>query len=153
MASNPVIVIIPGGFCSVKAYSKLSSALQNANYETIVIPLSTTTSDPGTGSEREALAKRTPHDDAKLVHEAIGPLVEKGREVVLVGHSYGSLPMLASCQGWTTVDRKEKGLQGGIKGIVYIAGFTHSHRGKGIMGNTDYLPIMPYHRLEVTRNK
>lgn len=155
MSSKPVIVLIPGGFCSPKAYAKLASTLEEQGYETIVIRLRTCTNSPGTDPstpEWQALAQLTPFDDAKLVHEALASLVEQGREALLVGHSYGSLPMLASCQGWTTHERSAKGLQGGIKGVVYLAGFTHAQRGKGIMGNTDYLPTLPYHKLEVPDN-
>lgn len=155
MSSKPAIILIPGGFCSPEAYAKLASTLEEYGYETIVIRLRTCTDSPGgdpSTSEWKTLAQLTPFDDAKLVHEALSGLAEQGKEALLVGHSYGSLPMLASCQGWTTRERSAKGLQGGIKGVVYLAGFTHAQRGKGIMGNTEYLPVLPYHKLEVIAN-
>jgi pimeloyl-ACP methyl ester carboxylesterase len=70
----------------------------------------------------------------------------------LVSHSYGSVVAAESLKEHAIQDRKQRGLAGGIKGWVCIAGFAFPALGKNLMGGEDELPLLPYQTLKVGRS-
>jgi pimeloyl-ACP methyl ester carboxylesterase len=63
-------------------------------------------------------------EDTETVLDVLKPLVESGREVLLVGHSSGGWVATQAAQPDLQVRiRKAKGLDGGILGILYVGGF------------------------------
>lgn len=51
------------------------------------------------------------------------PLLEDGKDVVLVMHSYGGLPGGAAAKGLSKSERESQGLAGGVIGLVFLAAF------------------------------
>jgi predicted alpha/beta hydrolase len=151
--AKPVIAIVPGGFCGPQIYQDVASALRDDGF-TVVIPTLTTTKDLSTkdptSAEYKDFASKGLPDDVKEIHDSLASELDKGSEVVIFGHSYGSLPALISLEGQTVEERKAKGLSGGIKAYAAVSGFAYTMRGKNIMGTTEDLPVMPYHTLEVS---
>ncbi|KAF4453791.1 hypothetical protein F53441_3618 [Fusarium austroafricanum] len=145
--TKPVIAIVPGGFCSPEVYQDVANTLQQDGFTVIITILTTTknlaSQDPK-DLEYKDLANKTLLDDVKEIHAALASELEKGSEVVIFGHSYGSLPALLAIEGHTFEERKAKSLPGGIKGYVAISGFPYAVRGKNIRGNTEEAPLMPY---------
>ncbi|KAI9151285.1 putative hydrolase [Paramyrothecium foliicola] len=63
-------------------------------------------------------------DDTAAVLTVIQPLVDQGKRVVLIGHSSGGWVATQAAQPELQFNsRKEKGLNGGIVGILYVGGF------------------------------
>lgn len=67
------------------------------------------------------------------VHSLVNPLFDAGREVVIIGHSYGGIPACASTQGYTMDERADKGKKGGFRSIIYLAGFAIPEKGKDLL--------------------
>jgi hypothetical protein len=60
-------------------------------------------------------------DDAAHIASVVSPLVDAGKEIVLVAHSYGGVPVTESIKGLSLKERASNGQKGGIKSIVYFA--------------------------------
>ncbi|VTT63627.1 unnamed protein product [Fusarium fujikuroi] len=147
MAENkPVIAIVPGGFCSPEVYQPVANILEQDGFNVIIPRLTVTKTltsrDPATPEFKE-LANKGLLDDVEEIHSRLASEFEKGSEVVIFGHSYGSLPALLAIEGQTIAERKTKGLSGGIKGYVAVAGFAYAQKGKNARGDTEPAPPMP----------
>ncbi|KAF5705024.1 hypothetical protein FGLOB1_8164 [Fusarium globosum] len=149
--SKPIIAIVPGGFCSPEVYQPVANILEQDGFNVIIPRLTVTktltSKDPATPEFKE-LAKKGLLDDVEEIHSRLASEFEKGSEVVIFGHSYGSLPALLAIEGQTIAERKTKGLSGGIKGYVAIAGFAYAQKGKNARGDTEPAPPMPYFEHE-----
>jgi alpha-beta hydrolase superfamily lysophospholipase len=150
--NKPVIVIVPGGFCSPEIYQDVANILREDGF-TVIVPRLTITKnlsskDP-TDEEYKLLASKGMLDNVKEIHDSIAKELDGGSEVVIFGHSYGSLPGLLAIEGHTVEERKVKGLPGGIKGYGVVSGFAFAMRGRNILGTTEQGPVMPNHSHEV----
>ncbi|KAG8670410.1 hypothetical protein FPOAC1_009824 [Fusarium poae] len=149
--NKPLIVIVPGGFCSPDIYEDVANILREDGFTAKVIRLTTCGNVPienPTHDECKALADKGMLDDVKEIHDNIAKELDEGSEVVLFGHSYGSLVGLLAIEGYTLEERKAKGLAGGIKGYAAVAGFAFTVRDRNIYGTTEQGPVMPNHSHE-----
>jgi pimeloyl-ACP methyl ester carboxylesterase len=149
--TKPVIVIVPGGFCSPDIYQDVANVLLEEGFTVKVIRLTTTRSllsDDPANVEYKTLASKGMLDDVKEIHDSIAKELDGGSEVVIFGHSYGSLPGLLAIEGHTLGERKTKGLAGGIKAYAAVAGFAFAVRERNIYGTTEQGPVMPNHSHE-----
>ncbi len=144
-SSKPVIVLVPGAFHSPSCWNALADGLQKQGYTVLTPPLAVC----GEATDAARLVGTTALDDVRLIHSNLLPFLDSGRESVIVGHSYGSVPAALAVEGQTVEERAAKGLRGGIKALVTIAGFAYPVRGKSIMGDESEPPLMPYHVLKV----
>lgn len=69
-------------------------------------------------------------DDVAAIHKLMLPLLDQGKEVVVVAHSYGSVPGLMSIEGNSVIEREEKGLTGGVKSVIFISSLLITEKGK-----------------------
>ena len=67
--------------------------------------------------------KSSPEDDVELIARRATELVEAGKDVVAIAHSYGGMVASAALSGLGLRERRKKGLPGGIKRIIYTAAF------------------------------
>lgn len=127
-ASSPVIVIVHGAFHPPVFYQPLVSALRAPphDYTVLAPPLPTTGSD-------DSVAGKTYVDDVQHIHAALLPLLDAGREAVLVCHSHGGVAGSAAVEDQTVADRAARGLPGGVKAVVYISSFAFPEKGMSIM--------------------
>lgn len=150
--AQPLIVIVPGGFVKPEAYDRVANELSQLGYTTKVLNLTVhgdlSNETPDSPAWRELAAKGCP-DDVKMILSQVMPEFENKREVVLLGHSYGTLPATISAEGQSVAERHVRGEKGGIKALVNLAGFAYPMRGKNIMGTDDDISPRPYHVLEV----
>jgi pimeloyl-ACP methyl ester carboxylesterase len=108
---KPTIVFVPGAWHPPTAYDLLLPPLHAAGYTTTYVSL------PSVG----AAAPVTFEDDVAAVRRVIAGLFELGREVVVVSHSYGASPATEALRDLSKKDQEEKGLDGGVIQLVYIA--------------------------------
>lgn len=144
MASQkPVIFVVPGAFHRPIHYRKIIGLLRVEGYEVISIDLVVCGDevDPETSF----------FDDGAAVRKLLIPFLDKGRKAVIVSHSYGSMPTSVIVEGLTLAERAEQGLQGGIVGVISLAGFAFPVPGKNIMGNEDEIPNPPYQVIKVRK--
>lgn len=125
-AEKPVIVLVHGAFHPPHYYRKLIHGLRNDGYAVLAPPMPTTGLD-------DSVAEKTYVDDVRRIHESLLPYLDAGREAVLVCHSQGGIAGSAATEGQTVEDRQAKGLNGGVKSIIYLAAFALPERGLSLL--------------------
>lgn len=113
---KPVIVFAPGAWHPANTFDSLAALLATDGYEsqTIAFPAIHRTikiKEPSLALEIAA------------ARGVIEPLVEAGREVVLVMHSWGGVPGNSALGGLTVRERKALGKTGGVRHLVFMAAF------------------------------
>jgi alpha-beta hydrolase superfamily lysophospholipase len=139
---KPIIVIIPGAFHKPHNYRLLIEPLRSQGYEVLSVPLAVTGDS--------VRANLDQHDDARVLLAELVPKLDESKEAILISHSYGSLVVAASIEGQTTTERQARGLKGGVRAVINIAGFAYPARGKNIFGTDDEHDPMPYWLIEVS---
>jgi pimeloyl-ACP methyl ester carboxylesterase len=114
MASHPTIILIPGAYHAPSVFDLIKKKLEALSYPVTAIKLPSVNATSLTVGHKE---------DAEAVHEVILPLLDAGKEVTLVGHSYGGLPTYISTQGHSIAERSQAGKMGGVRSIVLVAAF------------------------------
>ena len=110
----PTIFIVPGFWEGPESFSDVSSQLSSAGHDVHVVKLpSTGTKSPGNPSM---------DDDIAAVRQDLQKLVEKEGDIVLLLHSAGGFLGSNAMEGFSAKARKEKGLKGGVNGIVFLSG-------------------------------
>ncbi|EGD98236.1 Alpha/beta-hydrolase [Trichophyton interdigitale] len=114
--TKPTIAVVPGAWIPEQFYSPYIHTLEKAGFETryaeypSLEPQNPLTADCAT--------------DAKAVRSILEPLVEtEGKDVVLVMHSYGSMPGCAAAKGLSKTERLRSGKLGGILGMILFSAF------------------------------
>ena len=114
---KPTILMIPGAWLPSSTYQPLLDVLEKAGFPTVYSRL--TSLNPPDPSATSIAA-----DAAAIREKALLPLIEdEGKEVVLVMHSYGSLPGGAAAIGLGVKERRRQGKKGGVLGLIPIAAF------------------------------
>lgn len=117
VAIKPVILFVHGAWQTASQWQPLAQGLTSIGYN-VSQPQS-----PSSGTDIAALRGKTYRDDVSVIHSAMEPYLEAGREIVIVSHSYGGIPASAAVEGNQVHERRARGLSGGIKHIVYLAAF------------------------------
>ena len=114
--SKPVVVVIPTAWHSPKHYSLLIDHLKRAEYEVSVQPLPSV-------SLVVPVNVHAASDADFIRHQLLLPLLNRGKDVLLVMHAYGSGPGSVAASGLSKKERSTEGVKGGVVGLVLIAGF------------------------------
>lgn len=112
-ATKPTVVLTQGGFHALSAYDALGKNLNELGYEFIGVNI------PSIGSKdpaAESLAK-----DSSLVREKVSELIEAGKDVLIVGHSYGGITGGAAAFDFSKTTQNERGAMAGVLGLVYVS--------------------------------
>ena len=111
---KPVILIVHGAWHYPLHYRSLTKDLQAKGFTVLVPPLATAGYD-------DSIDGKTHVDDMKRIHDALLPVIEQGKTVIGLSHSYGALPMAEAIQGHTVAERAAKGLNGGVASALFLA--------------------------------
>lgn len=84
---KPHIILIPGAWHTGACYELLEPLLQKAGHETTALDLASVGAEP-------PLTSLDP--EVEHVRSVIAPLIEQGRDLIIVMHSYGVSGRLAS---------------------------------------------------------
>ncbi|KAF5670026.1 hypothetical protein FHETE_4709 [Fusarium heterosporum] len=112
--SSPTVVIVPGSFAPPKHYRLFTESLERHDIDSRVIET------PSVG-RRDPLPPQTMSDDAAAVEKVVTELLDEGKEVVLMTHSYGGIPGTQSLGKLSRKARKAQEKEGGIDIIIYLA--------------------------------
>lgn len=109
----PTVAIIAGAWQNAANYEPLRDALAKRGYESVCrSPPSTTL--PHGDTDLEA--------DIAFVHnEVFRPLVDQGKEVIILLHSFAGVYGASAVKGLSKSEVSEAGRPGGIIAIVYLA--------------------------------
>jgi hypothetical protein len=111
VALKPVLFFVPGGATLPSNYEKFLHQLSDDGLESHIIQLQTV-------GKREPAA--TLQDDIDLIRHDLTKLCDEGRDVVMMAHSYGGMPMTESLRGFSKADRQKDGKSGGVVHLIYI---------------------------------
>jgi len=123
--SKPAILFIPGSFAVPELYDTVVNAIAAKGYdiEALHLPSIGFIPAPTSGEDQKQTREGEPvtmYDDAAFIAQRTTSLAEEGRDVILVAHSYGSVPMTESTHGLGKEERLKQGLTGGVVRLAYI---------------------------------
>ncbi|KAF4621943.1 hypothetical protein G7Y89_g14403 [Cudoniella acicularis] len=114
--SLPTIILVPGACHSAACFNAILQHLHTAGFPTQALTLpSLNSSSPNTATCAE--------DSAFILETAILPLLNEGKDVLLIGHSYSSVPISGSALGLSKSRRIREGKEGGVVGLVFMTAF------------------------------
>ncbi|KAK7728783.1 hypothetical protein SLS63_006391 [Diaporthe eres] len=87
-------------------------------------------------------------DDVEVINETLQPILDAGREVIMVAHSSGTLPASHCIEGESVAERAECGLKGGIQHYINVCGLAYPRRGKNFLGRGGDTPLQEFHNVE-----
>lgn len=112
-STKPVFVLVPGAWHKSDCFKWLVPEVESAGYHTISLDKVSTGDD--------APVETTCSDDVQAIRKHIGALVDEGRDVVVVGHSYGGVVASCAAHGLSKAARLQQGNKGGVIGLILIA--------------------------------
>ncbi|KIW13901.1 hypothetical protein PV08_06682 [Exophiala spinifera] len=143
--SNTSILFFPGSYCLTSLYQPLLDAVTEAGYEIKAIH------PPTVGPRsRQGYAHKAPsmYDDASVLAREVEQLADEGKDVIIVGHSYGGVPMTQASKGLGKEERKAQGKPGGIVRLGYMTAIVPEH-GQSARGAISVVPAEGHPRIEV----
>ncbi|RWA05959.1 hypothetical protein EKO27_g9141 [Xylaria grammica] len=112
--SSPTIFFIPGAWHGPWVFDNVRSILSARGFETEASSLATVGStDPSVGLLSDAAKARS----------ALTTLIDDGKEVILVAHSYGGIVASNAVEDLEIEQRISNGLTGGVVMILYVTAF------------------------------
>ncbi|KAI0471969.1 alpha/beta-hydrolase [Xylariaceae sp. FL0804] len=134
---KPIILLAHGAWHVPSLYDPLKHALSVRGYELLVPQLATM------GTEKTGVSWDA---DVSMLVETAKPLFEQGKDVFLLGHSYGGIPSCIATQGNGVEDRRTAGKSGGFSQIAFLCAFAMPAKGESVLtisgGNW-----LPWHRV------
>ncbi|OQE34903.1 hypothetical protein PENCOP_c015G03793 [Penicillium coprophilum] len=109
--ANPSIVIVPGAWHRPAHFQSLIDELAKANYDAEAVTMPAVDSNPPLASWDQ---------DAQAVRQVILNKLDAGKDVVVLGHSFGGVAMSEGAKGLGKKERDAQGLKGGIIKLVYM---------------------------------
>lgn len=113
-SAQPVFVLAPGAWHTPDCYQIVQDKLHAQGWETRAVAYPSVGAEPPT---------KGAFDDAAAVRAEVQALADQGRQVILVGHSYGGLVICEASKGLGYKQRKAEGKEGGIVLLVFLSAF------------------------------
>lgn len=110
--TKPSIVIVPGAWQIPPSWTNFTTKLENAGYETSLVTL------PSVGISLTGLDA-----DRAAAQAVIDPLLEDGKEVVILSHSLGGFISSNAVEDRGIAARSAAGKSGGVIQLIYLAAF------------------------------
>jgi pimeloyl-ACP methyl ester carboxylesterase len=99
---------------------------------------------PSIGAEPPS---KTLEDDASSLRSVLTALADEGRDIVVVGHSYGGVVASTAVEGLVKPVRAANGKRGGVVSVVYLAAFALG-KGQSLLELLGGNPL-PWMKIEV----
>ena len=112
--AKPTVIWVPGLLHTPEHFQPIISALAKVSIPSVSFSL------PNVGAGAPTAA---PYDDLKQLRAMLEGLVDEGKEVLLICHSYGGVPASQAIRGLQRSERERNGQPGGIIRIVFMAAF------------------------------
>lgn len=113
LKGKPTIAIIPGAWQDSNAYNPLRDAFSSVGYQSVCLSPPSTTLPHGNTD----LAA-----DVTFVREKVLlPLINEGKDVIVLMHSFGGVYGGAATRGLSKAQREREAKKGGVVALVYMA--------------------------------
>lgn len=123
---KPTILLVPGAWHTPAHYSTLLKLFESSSYPTTSSALpSVTSSTP--------LAVTVSTDIDFVRDTLILPLLDAGKDVIVLSHSYGGFVGGAAAKGLSKSERAAEGKEGGVVGLIFVAAFL-GKEGQDLLG-------------------
>ena len=137
-AIKPTIVLIHGGWHIPSTYSKFTNSLKSAGFEVHVPRL------PSTNEARPPNTDLT--TDTAMIRGYVESLVDAGRTVIAIMHSYGGQVGTNALYDLGLKDRTQHGKSGGVTNLIYMCAFALPEGGSMVgkvkeFGHEHLLPL------------
>ena len=109
---NVAFVQVPGGFSLGAFFHKTTAKLTQLGYDAVEI------NNP-TVVDTDKLASF--YDDAAHVHDGVEQFLDQGKDVVLIGNSYGGFVITEASRGLSKADRNAAGKDGALVHLFYLS--------------------------------
>jgi hypothetical protein len=123
MSENPVFVFVPGAWHVADTFDVVRDLMHKRGFVTKAI------STPSVGACTPDKGLRA---DIEHTHAVLKEMVEAGRQIVVVNHSYGGIVGAGAVEGLGYAQRCKAGLPGGVIMVVWLAAFV-TPKGKTVM--------------------
>ncbi len=115
--SKPSILFFPGSFVLVSLYQPIFDAVSEAGYE--IKGIHPPSVGPSSRQGRDGPAPSM-YDDATVIAQEAEKLADQGKDVIIIAHSYGGVPVSQSPRGLGKLERKAQGKPGGVVRLAYM---------------------------------
>ncbi|KAK6855037.1 hypothetical protein PG995_008569 [Apiospora arundinis] len=112
-ASKPIILMAHGAWHLPQMYDSLKKELNALGYTFLCPELKT--AGPKVGADKHGV---TWEADKELLLSLVEPLFEQGKEIAIIGHSYGGIPACAATKGNGVQERAAAGKKGASAGFA-----------------------------------
>ncbi|KAG8423084.1 hypothetical protein J3458_000004 [Metarhizium acridum] len=126
MPANISVISFPGAWHPASCMSSFVSSLDSIGLPTAAYTLQSV-GNASTGVS----------DDADYMRSIMNSLINAGKDVVLVSHSYAGFPTTWAISGMDKRGREARGEKGGVLGVIYLSSFVPKEDETlyGLLGN------------------
>ena len=110
----PTILAVPGAWHTVESFDTVKKIFTDRNYDFV------SQNAPGVVDANSTVTG----DAASLRTNLLQPLVEAGKDVIVMMHSYGGMYGSQAVQGLSKRERAQSGKQGGVVSLIYVSAVT-----------------------------
>ena len=112
--SKPSLIFLPGAWHSPEVFDTLISKLSAHGYTSKALPLQAVIQDP---------AVKDLQPDINALRSAVLKEADAGNDVMVIGHSWGSIIVCGGLEGLSKEERKKQGMEGGVVKLAFLTGF------------------------------
>lgn len=113
-----VLLLVPGSFAVPALYEDNAlKGVKERGYDIRCLHMPTVGLAPREGRPG---SPPTMYDDAAFIASEAERLSDEGKDVIIIGHSYGGIPVTQSIRGLTKQERQKHGKNGGVVRVVYM---------------------------------
>ncbi|CZT50666.1 uncharacterized protein RSE6_11691 [Rhynchosporium secalis] len=127
MSVKPTLVLVHGAFHGPECFHLIQPKLEALGCPVVAVALV---------SVGRTHPTATYLDDAAAINEVMLPILDEGNQIVMVAHSWGGIPGVASIVSQSIQERSARGEKGGVKSIMMIAAATILKKGKSLADTT-----------------
>lgn len=110
----PTILAVPGAWHTVESFDTVKKIFTDRNYDFV------SQNAPGVVDANATVTG----DAASLRTNLLQPLVEAGKDVIVMMHSYGGMYGSQAVRGLSKRERAQSGKQGGVVSLIYVSAVT-----------------------------
>lgn len=129
---QPTYLMVPGAWHTAAAFDLIREQLTLRGFESVAVPLLTVgPTDP---------THQGVPEDAAAIQAELKKLVDAGKEVMVLSHSYGGVPAAAAVEGFNAKDRAASGQKGGVIMALHMTSFA-AQVGSSLMDSLGGKPL------------
>lgn len=111
---KPTVIFVPGAWHGPQAFSAVADTLQSQGFATDFVTLASV-------GAPTPLADFEP--DVALIRAAVEKACDAGQDIMLLMHSYGSIPACSAIEGLEKTTRSATGKAGGVSHLIFCCAF------------------------------